>query len=242
MIDIYDTHNHLLPGVDDGPDEIAEAINICEIAANQNTKSIIVTPHRKDVTENHSVPILEHLMLEINQTLSLSQIDLEIKLGMENHIDLDLIRDIEDGKALVLDNSRYILVEMPWQGRPIYLEEVISDLLRSGLTPVLAHPERMTIFEDEPNLLFELVQMGCKSQITSGSLYGNFGEKAQKCSAIMMTEGLTHIVASDTHMSEGKRAYDMDLGICAAKQIVGKATVIELFSMNPLAILENGRM
>ena len=58
----------------------------------------------------------------------------------------------------------------------------------------------------------------------------------------MMTEGRIHIVASDTHMSEGKRAYDMDLGICAAKQIVGKATVIELFSMNPLAILENGRM
>ena len=55
MIDIYDTHNHLLPGVDDGPDEIEEAIHICEIAANQNTKSIIVTPHRKDVTENQEI-------------------------------------------------------------------------------------------------------------------------------------------------------------------------------------------
>lgn len=242
MIDIYDTHNHLLPGVDDGPSELIESIKICEIAGNQNTKSIIVTPHRKDVTENLSVHAIKHLTSEINQILRLSGVEVEIKLGMENHIDLDLIRDIEDGKALTLNNSRYILVEMPWEGRPPYLEEIISNLLRIGLIPVLAHPERMSIFENERNFLFELVKLGCKSQITAGSLYGKFGSKAQKNSISMMTQELVHIVASDTHMADGKRSYDLDKGLIRAEEIVGKDTAVKMLSVNPLAILENRTM
>ena len=69
MIDMYDIHNHLLPGVDDGPEDLLESIQICEIAQSQNTKMIIATPHRKDVTENHSVHLIKDLVSNINEKM-----------------------------------------------------------------------------------------------------------------------------------------------------------------------------
>ncbi|SVC77512.1 uncharacterized protein METZ01_LOCUS330366, partial [marine metagenome] len=207
MIDMYDIHNHLLPGVDDGPEDLLESIQICEIAQSQNTKMIIATPHRKDVTENHSVHLIKDLVSNINEKLSQNKTDIDVKLGMENHVDVDLMQDIENGRALTLNNSEYILVEMPWEGRPSYIEQVIAELLQSGLIPVLAHPERMSLFEDERELLGELVRMGCKSQLTASSLYGKFGDKAQRVSVDMMVEGLIHVIASDTHVAKGQRCY-----------------------------------
>jgi len=242
MIDIYDIHNHLLPGVDDGPKKFSEAIKICKIAESQNTKSVIVTPHRKDVNENLSVQIIKDIVLEINQTLKEDKIDIDIKLGMENHIDLGLLRDIEEGKALTLNDSGYILVEMPWEGRPPYIEDIINNLLSCGLTPVLAHPERMHLFEEEPNLLFDFVQMGCLTQLTASSLYGKFGNTALNNSIDIMEHGLAHVIASDTHMAAGQRCYDMQLGFAHAKLTVGIDMATRLCSANPLAVLLNQRI
>ncbi len=242
MIDIYDIHNHLLPGVDDGPQELSEAIKICKIAESQNTKAVIVTPHRKDVNENLSVQIVKDLVLEINQTLKEDKSDIEIKLGMENHIDLALPRDVEEGKALTLNDSGYILVEMPWEGRPPYIEDIIANLLSYGLTPVLAHPERMNVFEEEPKLLFDFVQMGCISQLTASSLYGKFGNNALNNSIDIMKHGLAHVIASDTHMAAGQRCYDMELGFTHAKRIVGLDMATRMCSINPLAVLQNQRI
>ena len=242
MIDIYDIHNHLLPGVDDGPKKFSEAIKICKIAESQNTKSVIVTPHRKDVNENLSVQIIKDIVLEINQTLKEDKIDIDIKLGMENHIDLGLLRDIEEGKALTLNDSGYILVEMPWEGRPPYIEDIINNLLSCGLTPVLAHPERMHLFEEEPNLLFDFVQMGCLTQLTASSLYGKFGNTALNNSIDIMEHGLAHVIASDTHMAAGQRCYDMQLGFAHAKLTVGIDMATRLCSANPLAVFLNQRI
>ena len=79
---MYDIHNHLLPGVDDGPEDLLESIQICEIAQNQNTKMIIATPHRKDVIENHSVSLVEDLVSKINENLTQKKADMDVKLGM----------------------------------------------------------------------------------------------------------------------------------------------------------------
>ena len=84
--------------------------------------------------------------------------------------------------------------------------------------------------------------MGCKSQLTASSLYGKFGDKAQRASVDMMTEGLIHVIASDTHMAEGQRCYDMDLGFKFAKQIIGSYEADQMVGSNPRAVFENQKM
>ncbi|GIS64069.1 MAG: hypothetical protein CM1200mP3_03170 [Chloroflexota bacterium] len=50
-LDMYDLHNHLLPGIDDGPVKPEETLQIMEICGNQGVKEILATPHRKDVNK-----------------------------------------------------------------------------------------------------------------------------------------------------------------------------------------------
>ena len=89
------------------------------------TKVILATPHRKDVTESSSVVHIRELTEQMNGQLKVHGIDLTLLLGMENHLDLELLEDYSTGRALPINSSRYILVEMPFFGRPNYVEFVL---------------------------------------------------------------------------------------------------------------------
>ena len=52
---IYDLHNHLLPSIDDGPDDMNESLEIVRISAEQKVEIILATPHRKDVNELYPI-------------------------------------------------------------------------------------------------------------------------------------------------------------------------------------------
>ena len=98
-------------------------------------------------------------------------------MGMENHLDEALPAEIEVGRALTMNGGRYILIEMPFFGRPAYIERTLDAVMDMGLTPVLAHPERIEAFQHEPDTLARFVGRGMLSQITSGSVVGTWGEE-----------------------------------------------------------------
>ena len=87
---MYDIHSHILPNIDDGPHEMDDSVAMARVAQNDGTIKMICTPHHKDVTENHSISKLKQLFSEFKSRLETETIDLEVGLGMENHISLDL--------------------------------------------------------------------------------------------------------------------------------------------------------
>ena len=62
-MEIYDLHNHLLPSIDDGPDDMEETLEIVRISSNQGVKFILATPHKKDVNELHSINHIREIMI-----------------------------------------------------------------------------------------------------------------------------------------------------------------------------------
>ena len=116
----------------------------------------------------------------INRELGDLSLEIELKLGMENHLSLDLPQDFSSGIALSLNNSRYILVEAPFFGQPNYMSDTLFQLQLLDLVPVLAHPERIEVFQKNPALLVEYLERGMLSQITAGSILGFFGRKVKK--------------------------------------------------------------
>ena len=42
---MVDLHCHLLPGLDDGPRTLEEAIALCRAAADDGTRTLVATPH-----------------------------------------------------------------------------------------------------------------------------------------------------------------------------------------------------
>ncbi|MDP6402788.1 MAG: tyrosine protein phosphatase [SAR202 cluster bacterium] len=236
---VYDLHAHILPGVDDGPKTAQDTLEMARVAVEDGTQVLLATPHRKDITEDSSVEYVRRLIDEISGLFQAEGIELTLLLGMENHLDLDLPEAISDGRALSMNGSRYILVELPFFGRPNYLEDALFKIQVQGFTPVLAHPERIEAFQQDHDLLARFVQNGMLSQITGDSILGHFGKDVRRFTRTLLRGGLVHIIASDTHFATGHRSPKLRHCVQAAADIVGPERAQAMVLDTPRAIVEN---
>ena len=236
---MYDLHAHILPGVDDGAVTPGDTLQMSRVAAETGTEVVLATPHRRDVTENWSVAHLHRLIADMNRQNADHGIDITLVLGMENHLDQALPAEIEAGRALPMNDSRYILIEMPFFGKPEFIEETLTTIQERGLVPVLGHPERIEAFQQEPALLASFVEGGMLSQITAGSVVGTWGDDVRRFTHELLRRRLVHVMASDTHFAAGLRSPRLDVGIEAAADIVGMDEAIAMVVDTPLAILED---
>ncbi len=236
---MYDLHAHILPGVDDGAKTPEDTLAMSRVAAQTGTKVVLATPHRKDVTENWSVAHLRALIADMSAQNRAHGVELSLVLGMENHLDTDLPAEIEAGRALPMNDARYILIEMPFFGRPDFIEDTLSEVQSMGFVPVLAHPERIEAFQDDPDMLRRFIDKGMVSQITSNSLIGFWGEDVRDFTRYLLKNGMAHVMASDTHHAVGGRSPRMDVGLDAAADIVGYDAARAMLVDTPRAILED---
>lgn len=236
---MYDIHSHILPGVDDGAKTMDDSVRMARVAADNGTKTVVATPHRKDVTEGFSVGYVHELVSKFKTQLAAEKVDLKIVLGMENHLDLDLPDALENGTALRLNGSRYVLVELPFFGYPNYVEDVLFKIQLMELTPVLAHPERIEAIQKDLELLAAFVRRGMLSQVTAGSIVGHFGGKVKRLTRAMLKRGLVHVIAADAHFAQGPRSPTLTPGYAAAVEIVDEEQASEMVLATPEAIISN---
>jgi len=236
---MYDLHTHILPGIDDGPETLDEAIEMGNLAAKLGTDILVATPHRKDVNEFHSIEKIVHLTKTLNILFTNNEIKIKLLLGMENHMSLDLVEDYLNGLALTINRSKYMLLEMPFYGSPNYVFPIISQLIDLGITPVLAHPERIEMFQLDLKNLYEFLEMGLLTQITAGSLIGFFGYKAKEMSIYMLNKGLVNIIASDTHSALGDRSPILIDAVNFASDIIGLNKVNQMVIDTPWSVIQD---
>ena len=216
---------------------MAESVEMARVAASQGTRAIVATPHRKDVTELHSVAQARTLLAELNARIRAESIELQVLPGMENHLDADLPDEIEAGRALTINGTDHVLIEMPFFGNPGLVRPTLRRIQAAGLVPVLAHPERIEAFQQDPELLAEFVRGGMLGQITAGSLLGHFGPWVRDFTGELLRRRLAHLMASDTHAPSGPRWPGLKEGVEAASAIVGDERALDLVDAVPRCIL-----
>lgn len=203
---LIDLHCHILPGVDDGASDMQMALDLAKAAVSEDISHVLLTPHHMDgVYLNHRQDVIQQADA-FQQTLKANQIPLVVFPGQEVHLTGQLPEAIANGDVLFMDETnRYLLLELPHSGVPEYTNKLLFDLLALGITPVLAHPERNAGFQKDPNKLYELVKMGCLTQLTASSYLGVFGEKVQQLTEKIVKANQGYIFASDAHNFEGRR-------------------------------------
>ncbi|GAB7387956.1 tyrosine protein phosphatase [Bacillaceae bacterium] len=196
---MFDIHCHILPQADDGAMDMEQAIRMAEIAEKDGITAIIATPHhRNGIYWNEKESILRKVE-ELNAALAERGLSVRVLPGMEVHVHAGLVDELQAGRLLPLNGSKYLLLELPFQQVPPRLEELVYEIQLAGFVPVIAHPERTLSFRERPERLYALVQKGALTQITAGSILGFFGKKAQRFSRELLDCRLTHVVASDAH-------------------------------------------
>lgn len=201
---MIDLHCHILPGIDDGAKDLSESIQMARKALEQGIQTIVATPHHlNNHYENPKQQILERVE-ELNRVLRDEKIDLKILPGQETRIYGELVNGYEMGEIQPVNGSQYVLVEFSSSHVPRYTEKLFYDLQVKGLIPIIVHPERNQEIIEQPDLLYKLVQNGALTQVTAGSVCGEFGKKIKSFSLQLIEANLTHFIASDAHNTRSR--------------------------------------
>jgi protein-tyrosine phosphatase len=234
MIDI---HHHCLPDVDDGPREWDEAVAMCRMAADEGVTTIVATPHVLRGRWRAFPPKELASRLEDLQHRVAGIIDL--RLGSEYFFAHDMVEVLISGRSIVpLAGSQYVLIELAANSVPPMLEQPLYRAQLEGWTPILAHPERNIVLQRRPELLEELIGHGVKTQLTAGSLLGDFGPEARRASETFLDRRMIHFLATDAH-NTSKRPPHVRAATELLQQRYGEHVATALTIENPRAVLEN---
>jgi protein-tyrosine phosphatase len=196
---MIDLHCHILPGVDDGAQSLSDSLNMARKAVEQGIHTIVATPHHLNNSyENPKRQILDRVE-ELNQLLLKENIDVKILPGQEVRVHGEMLEGYVAGEILPVNHTPYVLVEFPSNHVPRYTEKLFYELQMNGLIPVIVHPERNREIIERSDLLYQLVKKGALTQITAGSVCGDFGKKIKNFSLQLIENNLTHFIASDAH-------------------------------------------
>lgn len=235
---MIDTHLHILPGVDDGPATVEEAVALARALVQQGVRAAVATPHYNDEFPRLNVAQVRERVYALQQTLDRMAIPLRLFAGHEALIKPGLVEDIQTGRLATLNGSRYLLLELWHSGWIPATEQVIFELLAFGITPIIAHPERYAYFQKDPQALATFHRQGVAAQITASSLLGWQGRTAQRAAESLLKKGLVDFIASDAH-GLSRRPPAITEGMKRAEQIVGQSAIYQVTEVNPAAILNS---
>ena len=236
MIDI---HSHILPGIDDGADDAAESLKICQLAANLGTKAMIATPHQRHPVWWNAEPrklqvLIDRLKRQVGDTIDLF-------LGAEIRVDKGFMRDLENFENSGLASmarSDYLLLEFERRNLSVDPLEVVQQVQEAGWRPIVAHPEFISRITENPDLATALVEAGALLQVTATSVTGDFGPEAKGFAISLLDAGLAHFVASDCH-GHRRRPPGLKGAFSKIKAQWGLEYAQRLAIENPRAVVEN---
>jgi protein-tyrosine phosphatase len=197
---MIDLHCHILPGVDDGPATVAEAILLARRAAEDGITTIAATPHF-----HWSYPAVDAASIragvrDLQPRLDAAGTGVQVVTGAEvGHTRAATLSDAAL-RELTLGGGPWLLLECPLNSTVTPgFTDFARTLMRRGHHVLLAHPERCPIFIRSPELLGELAADGMLSQVTAGSLNGRYGRPVRDVALTLLERGSVHVVASDGH-------------------------------------------
>lgn len=238
---MIDMHSHILPNIDDGARSVEETFHLIQEAKEVGFEAIIATSHYMEGYYETDTPEREIWVKAIYDKLQEKNIDINLYLGNEIYLSENMITLLEEGKASTINDTSYVLFEMPLNVEPLNLYDVIYEMQQYKLVPILAHPERYTFVQEEPELIYDLIQKGVLMQANYASVIGYYGQKAQMIVKKLLENNMIHFLGSDVHRQNTIYSRIPQI-LEELKSIIGKSKLEELTTINPKLVLNNKRI
>lgn len=237
MNKMIDLHNHLLPMVDDGSKSIDESIESIKYLMSKGITDIVFTSHYI-VDTNYTKSVSERKEI-FNQLKKKLDVDINLYLGNEVYItdSATLLKLLKSNEITTLNNSKYLLIEFPMNQTVMQIDILLCELNDRGIIPVIAHPERYSIYKKHPEKIYELLEYNCLLQSNLGSISGQYGKEAKKCLKWLLKHDLVYALATDYH-HQTKKDY-ITKSIKKLKRVISDDKIQQLIYINPKKILDN---
>ncbi len=193
---MIDFHSHILPGVDDGAESIETSLEMLRKSADAGVNTVIATSHCYPLDEETIELFLKKRDAAFNLLQSAIKTQKEplpkVIKGAEVHISKGM-SSLKNLDALCIENTNYILLEMPYEKWTDEIFEEIYQITLKKLKPILAHIDRYISQEKQFGELFSLnvlFQMNASA----------FSDKASRKKAInLFSNDALHVIGSDMH-------------------------------------------
>ena len=238
---MIDFHSHVLPNIDDGSKSVEETFNLIKEAKSAGFDKIISTSHYMEGYYEVESNEREVWIGGINKKLEEMDVDIRLYLGNEIYITDNIINLLEEGKASTINNTNYVLFEMPFDTKPLNLYSIIYEMLKYKLVPILAHPERYAYVQKNPSLVGELIEKGVLMQSNYGSIIGQYGRKAHVIVKKMLQKNMIHFLGSDVH-KQNTVYKKMPKILNELRKVISEEKLNELTTVNPELVLNNKKI
>ena len=235
---MIDLHCHLLPGIDDGPETLEDALRLARHAVASGIAKSVVTPHILPGRYDNTLPGIREAAAQFRGELAARRIPLELGYAAEVRIGPDVMSLVDEEMLPPLgsvDGYRIVLIEFPDSHILPGSDRLVAWLLGRKIRPLIAHPERNKEIMRDVDAIVPFVQMGCWLQVTAGSVCGVFGPRCRERARELLERGWVAALASDAHAMTG-RMPELERGRAAAEEIVGAAESWRLVCERPAAI------
>ncbi len=235
---MIDLHCHLLPYVDDGSESIEESIEMIRMYKRSGYSGAVCTSHY--YPEKYAVTreqVLESIAA-LQEELLRQELTFDLYPGNEIFLDVQTPKVMEENRAASLNGSRYLLLELPFLTKPNYARDLIYRLQLNGYIAVLAHCERYSYVQDDPEWLLELIKIGCLIQVNIGSISSNPGGRVFRTLETLLDSGMVHLIATDAHGSSG-RSPAVETQLAAFQERMGEEWFQRIAVNNPKKVIQN---
>jgi len=192
-----DCHCHLLPGVDDGVQQLGETLQILREWETVGVSEVWLTPHIMEDVPNEPA----ELKRQFAALLDTYEGGIRLHLAAEHMMDGLFMRRFAAGNLLPYDTeSMRLLVETSYYIPPMNMDTIIDNIKARGFQPLLAHPERYQYMEKDDYRHWK--EKGVLLQLNLPSLVGAYGHDVQRKAEWLLKENMYDCFGSDTHSME----------------------------------------
>lgn len=201
-----DIHCHCLPGLDDGPVSMAEALALCRRLVAEGIITVVATPHQLGRFNGcNEAAKVRRATSRLNKRLQEAGIRLTVLPGGDVRVDERICQLLQADRILTLaDAGKYLLLELP-QEIFIDIEPLLKELASLQIRAIISHPERHTALDRQPKVVSKWLDIGAYLQITASSLLGYFESGVQRAAWQFLDSGWATLVATDAHDINARR-------------------------------------
>lgn len=212
-----DMHSHVLPGIDDGAQNVDESLFLIGKMMDAGIRKVIATPHIMIDFYRNTPETINGALETLRAELKNRGIDIEVEAAAEHYFDETLEKRIDDKKLMTMGDN-YVLYEYPFIGPPHSALQVLQKLTAAGYKPILAHPERygyMTIEE-----MADLRTWGANIQLNTISLTGYYGKAVREKAEAMVDAEIVDFISSDMHHPKHAAAFHNALNFSYVEKLL----------------------
>jgi len=230
---MIDTHCHLLPAVDDGPQRLTGSVDLARQLVAAGFSFVLCTPHFSRLFPT-SVDVARERLLELRAELFGHGI--RLKLGLAAEVSPGLTVTASSADLVARSVGGFLLVELEPDTPVDFLSLALGELAETNLRPIFAHPERCRAIRSRPRLLEEARAAGALVQVVAPSLIGRWGGEAATSAWRLLDAGCVDLLASDAHRARREGTH-IARAAALVEERFGREALLGLTERAPSALL-----